>query len=44
MLNARMQELLAEIQLENIKTETERYAENIEKAFYTVMNKLILMT
>ena len=44
MLNARMQELLTEIQLENTKTETERYAEDIEKVLHTVMNELILMT
>ena len=41
MLNARMHELLSEIQLNDIYTEIERYAEDIERILHTVMNELI---
>ena len=41
MLNARMHELLSEIQLNDIYTEIKRYAEDIERILHTVMNELI---
>ena len=41
MMNARMHELLSKIQLNDTDTETERYTENIERTFHTVMKELI---